>query len=282
MRREDLTKAQRWAVADKLAEDRLPMVNAMSEEVHPSNTLYARYGKRVLDVVISAAALIVTAPINAVAAVMTLKDVGRPIMFKQERIGKDGKPFVIVKFRNMTNETDENGDLLPPEQRVTKFGHFMRKTSLDELLNFWSIFKGDMSIIGPRPLVPEYTDRYSDRHKMRLAVRPGLECPPRDIGTHVWTWQEQFENDVWYVEHVSFKTDCMMFVNLVRFAFDKKSAEARAMAKRGIFMGYDENGQAINLEQVPQEYIDAAGQHDWEIEGTHAIPARGELTDESA
>lgn len=257
MRREDLTKAQRWAVADKLAEDRLPMVNAMSKEVHPSNTLYARYGKRVLDVVISAAALIVTAPINAVAAVMTLKDVGRPIMFKQERIGKDGKPFVIVKFRNMTNETDENGDLLPPEQRVTKFGHFMRKTSLDELLNFWSIFKGDMSIIGPRPLVPEYTDRYSDRHKMRLAVRPGLECPPRDIGTHVWTWQEQFENDVWYVEHVSFKTDCMMFVNLVRFAFDKKSAEARAMAKRGIFMGYDENGQAINLEQVPQEYIDA-------------------------
>ena len=163
---------------------------------------------------------------------------------------------MLIKFRNMRNTTDEKGELLPPAQRVTKFGKFVRKTSLDELLNFWSILKGDMSLIGPRPLVPEYTHRYNKRHKQRLAVRPGLECPPRELNNRVWTWQEQFENDVWYVENVSFLTDCKMIVNLIRFALDRKSANARAMAERGTFMGYDLDGIAINLDGVPQEYID--------------------------
>ena len=256
---EDLTKAQRWAAADRLAEERLPEVNAKSDPVHPSVTLYARYGKRVLDVVISGFALVVTSPINLVAAIMTKKDVGSPILFRQERIGKDGKPFTVVKFRNMTNAVDERGELLRPELRITKFGRMMRKTSLDELLNFWSVFKGDMSLIGPRPLVPEYTNRYSDRHRMRLAVRPGLECPPRSLDCGVRTWQDQFENDVWYVEHVSFKTDCIMMVNLVRFAFDSKSANARADSSRGSFIGYTSNGYAANQECVPPDLIDEVG-----------------------
>lgn len=188
---------------------------------------------------------------------MTLKDVGRPILFEQKRVGKDGREFTLIKFRNMTNERDERGELLPPSQRVTKFGKLMRKTSLDELLNFWSVFKGDMSLIGPRPLVPEYTSRYSKRHKMRLAVRPGLECPPRELSDHAWTWQEQFENDIWYVEHVSFATDCRMFLNLVRFALDRKNSSVRAAANRGPFTGYDEAGNAISLNQLDQAYIDA-------------------------
>ena len=207
MRATDLTKAQRWALADRLAAERLPRINAHSEPVRPSETIYARYVKRLVDILLSGIALIVTLPLNLIIGIVTVFDVGFPIFFKQERIGRDGKPFTIIKFRNMRNTCDERGELLPPDQRVTTFGRFVRKTSLDELLNFWSIFKGDMSIIGPRPLVPEYTHRYSDRHRMRLAVRPGLECPPRMIGHHVWTWQEQFENDVWYVENVSFKTD---------------------------------------------------------------------------
>ena len=256
-RSEELTKAQRWRLADILADERLPRVNKLHAAVKPSRTLYSRYIKRGIDIVVAVGALVITLPINAVAAVITLKDVGRPILFKQVRVGKDGKEFTLIKFRNMTDERDERGELLPPSKRVTRFGKFMRKTSLDELLNFWSILKGDMSLIGPRPLVPEYTHRYSNRHRMRLAVRPGLECPPRSLSDYVWTWQEQFENDVWYVEHVSFITDCVMLLNLVRFAFDKKSSNARATAQRGTFMGYDLDGTAINMDDVPQEYIDA-------------------------
>lgn len=239
-----------------LAAERLLAVNAKSAPVHPATGLYARYMKRLIDIVVSVIALVITAPLNAVAAVLTYRDVGSPILFRQERTGRDGKTFTLVKFRNMTNETDANGDLLPPSQRVTRFGRFMRRTSLDELLNFWSILKGDMSLIGPRPLVPEYLSRYSDRHRMRLAVRPGLECPPRKIGNHVWTWQEQFENDIWYVEHVSFRTDLMMVANLVRFALDPESSFARSVSSRGSFMGYSRDGGAIALSEVDQEYID--------------------------
>lgn len=257
MDRSLLTRAQRWALSDCLAQDRLPAINAACEAVHPSRTIYARYIKRGIDVVVSALALIVTLPINIVAAVMTLKDVGRPILFEQERVGKDGRIFKLVKFRNMTNERDERGELLPPSQRVTRFGRLMRKTSLDELLNFLSVLKGDMSLIGPRPLVPEYTARYSKRHRMRLSVRPGLECPPRELSDHAWTWQEQFENDIWYVEHVSFRTDCKMMLNLVRFALDRKNSSARASAERGVFVGYDNLGNAISLEQLDQQYVDA-------------------------
>ncbi len=259
MERNQLTKAQRWAIANRLACDRLPAINEMLEPVKPRDGFYVRYGKRGIDILVAGTALAVSAPLNLALAVATFLDVGRPIIFRQERTGKNGKSFTIVKFRNMRNATDERGELLPAAQRVTKFGAFVRRTSLDEFLNFWSVLKGDMSIIGPRPLVPEYLGRYNARHRARLAVRPGLECPPRQPLDHVWTWQDQFENDVWYVEHVSLATDVMMFVNLIRFALDRKSAEARSrVSQRGIFMGYSLDGTAINLEQVPQEYVDDA------------------------
>lgn len=256
MERENLTKAMRWHIADRLAEDRLGIVNANCKAVNVNSNVYTKYGKRVLDIVISGTALLFTFPINLLIGICTFFDVGKPIFFFQDRAGKDGELFTIVKFRNMRNTVDERGELLPAAQRVTKFGKFVRKTSLDELLNFWSIFKGDMSIIGPRPLVPEYTARLSERHKCRLAVRPGLECPPKDDLNHVWTWQEQFENDIWYVENVSFRTDVFMLWQLVKFTLDRKSSAARAMVQRGIFMGYSLEGTAINLEEVPQSYID--------------------------
>lgn len=257
MDRAKLTKAQRWELADRLAEERLPIVNAQCKDVVPSDNLYARYGKRVLDIAVSGVALIVTFPVNLIAAILTYRDVGRPLLFRQQRVGRYGKTFTIIKFRNMTDDRDSRGELLPASQRVTRFGKFMRSTSLDELLNFWSVFKGDMSLIGPRPLVPEYTNRYSKRHKMRLQVRPGLECPPRQLSRHAWTWQEQFDNDVWYVEHLSFKTDCKMFISLVRFALDSKNSTARALTSRGAFMGYDLQGHAISFEEIDQSCIDA-------------------------
>lgn len=263
MKRAELTKAQRWDLADWLAEENLPSVNRQSKEVCVSNHIfYIRYVKRLIDIVVSLFALIITFPINLLIGIITFFDVGRPIFFEQIRIGKNGKPFKLVKFRNMKNTRDENGDLLHASLRVTKFGRFVRKTSLDELLNFWSILKGDMSLIGPRPLVPEYVTRYSDRHYQRLAVRPGLECPPREVGNYNNSWQEQFENDIWYVENVSFMTDCKMLLNLVKFAMDKKiTAERSSVEKKGSFMGYSVTGKAINLEEIPQSYIDYYDTH---------------------
>lgn len=244
------TKAQVEELANKLARERLDSVNSNCLPVEPSDTLYGRYGKRFLDITISLLVLIVTAPINLILALATLLDVGWPIVFKQKRVGKGGKLFTLIKFRNMKNTKDENGELLPADKRVTKFGKIVRKTSLDELLNFWSIFKGDMSLIGPRPLLPEYTDRYSKRHITRLTIRPGLECPPRTQLDHAWTWDEQFENDVWYVENVSFLTDCKMIAYLIRYALNPKNSDSRGSANRRAFIGYDENGKAISLNEI--------------------------------
>lgn len=257
MEKSKLTKQMRWEIADRLAKERLNQVNMLCKKVEPRNSIYTRYVKRLLDIVISIAALLITLPINLLIAIGTYLDVGLPIFFRQERVGKNGRIFTIIKFRNMRNTVDERGELLSPMYRVTRFGHFIRKTSLDELMNFWNILKGDMSFIGPRPLVPEYTERYNVRHKQRLSVRPGLECPPRESTDHVWTWQEQFENDIWYVEHVSFLTDCQQVLRLLQFAFNKKCAYARASVSiRGTFMGYSMDGEAINMEDVPQEYVD--------------------------
>ena len=266
MDRRELTKAQREDLARFYAAKYLDEVNANSELVKPrANTFYVRVVKRAFDIIIALVALIVTLPINIVIGIVTFFDVGRPIFFLQERTGKDGKLFKIVKFRNMTNATNEKGELLPAAQRVTKWGKFVRKTSLDELLNFWSIFKGDMSLIGPRPLVSAYSYRYSNRHAQRMAVRPGLECPPRSRDIVVRSWHDQLENDVWYVENVSFLTDCKMFFYLVYFTLDRKSANARAEIGRGTFVGYGPDGKAINMADVPQEYIDYYDEKNAEI-----------------
>ena len=256
MDRSTITKSERWYIADKMASDILPIVNEKCKIPQPKTTLYSTYIKRLFDISISLIVLVLTLPINMLIACITYFDLGRPIFFKQTRIGKDGKPFTLVKFRNMKNIYDKDGNPLPAELRVTKIGKFFRKTSLDELLNFWSILKGDMSLIGPRPLVPEYTHRYNNRHLMRLAVKPGLECPPHDFkSNHVFSWNEQFENDIWYVENISFRNDCRLLKNLIKFALDNKSADARALAGRGSFMGYSLNGTAINLDDVDEYYI---------------------------
>lgn len=248
---------ERIIMAGYIAEDNLAHANEVAAPVKVRNTIYVRYVKRAIDIVLSGLALIITLPINLIIGIVTFFDVGRPLFFRQKRIGKDCKEFEIFKFRNMTNDTDEHGNLLPPKARVTKWGKFVRKTSLDELLNFWSVFKGDMSLIGPRPLVCNYMGRYSDRHKMRHAVRPGLECPKiANIPSSGCKWQDQFENDIWYVENVSFLTDVKMVIGLLRLVFDRKETASRGTAKRGAFMGYDENGIAMNNSDIPEKYIE--------------------------
>ena len=152
----------------------------------------------------------------------------------------------------MRNDVDEDGFLLPPRERVTKFGRFVRATSLDELLQFWSILFGKMSIIGPRPLKQDYLKLLSERHKMRYAVRPGLECPNHFLLDHARTWNDQFENDVWYVQNVSFKTDMKLLLMLFKMVFDRKYAKLRSGAVRGSFVGYS-NGCAIGKILSDQE-----------------------------
>lgn len=182
--------------------------------VQPKRTFYTIVVKRFLDVILSGMAILVLSPLLLLIAVLELIFHGRPILFAQERPGLHGKIFKLHKFRSMTEEKDENGELLPGEQRVTRFGHFLRRFSLDEIPELFCILKGDMSIIGPRPLLVKYLPLYSDRHKHRHDVRPGLACLPlKSIKT--WTWNDQFENDIWYVENCSFWVDVkMIFVIL--------------------------------------------------------------------
>lgn len=261
-------------VVAHLREQNLEYVNRVSAEVHPKNTVYTRVIKRILDVLISLPAFIILLPFNAVFAVCTFFDVGRPIIFKQTRSGKDGKPFVMVKFRNMNEKKDADGRLLPPSQRVTKFGRFMRKYSLDELLNFWSVLKGDMSIIGPRPQPIFIYERMSERHKMRSAVRPGLECP-RVIHVpdeEIYKFQRTFENDIWYVENCGFLTDCKMLIALVKMVFAMGKRRDQASGK-GItyFVGYDGNGRAISLKNYKQLGYEAV----MEREGSSEVKSVG-------
>jgi Sugar transferases involved in lipopolysaccharide synthesis len=251
-----MSQSAKAEIAEYIKRDNLDAVNKAVGEVHVKDTFYTRYGKRALDIVLSLIAFIITSPINLVIAVVTFIDVGRPIFFKQTRIGMNGKKFIIYKFRNMTNDTDDHGELLPPSQRVTKWGKFVRKTSLDELLNFISILKGDMTIIGPRPLLDYYVGRLNDRHKMMYAVRPGLECPTLHKVGHALSWQERLDNYVWYLENCSLVTDIKLMTRIVELAFDRKATAKREKATNGGIMGYDVNGNVISTMAVPESFVD--------------------------
>ncbi len=238
----ELVQDDEQKISDFLKRRNLDMVNKQSKPVKPKEGLYSKYVKRIFDVLISVPAFLFFLPFNFVFGIGTFFDVGSPIFFKQTRMGRHEKPFTMVKFRNMNNNMDENGKLLPSKQRITKFGYFMRSHSFDELLNFWSVIKGDMSIIGPRPLPVFFYERMSERHKMRTAVRPGLECP-RVIDIVGEKYQKQFENDIWYVENVSFLTDVKMLFLLFKMVFAKAVRTSAAGSR--YFVGYDDNGRAI-------------------------------------
>lgn len=252
-----LISSDEEAMANMLKKN-LDHANKIQKPVKPRKSFYTEYGKRTIDIVLSLIACILLLPFNLVFAICTFFDVGFPILYKQSRCGKNGKEFILAKFRNMNNKTDKNGKLLPATQRVTKFGRIMRKYSLDELLNFWSVLKGDMSLIGPRPLPMFFYDRMSKRHKMRTAVRPGLECP-RVItfkNPDLCNYHKQFENDIWYIEHISFITDIKMCIMLVKMVFDFRKRDNRAKGNEAsYFVGYDEKGFALSMDTASKRYI---------------------------
>lgn len=170
--------------------------------------IYKFFLKRFLDIILSFLALLLLSPIILILWIwLSIANKGAGAFFFQERPGKDGKIFKIVKFKTMTDECDENGNLLPDEKRLTKVGKFVRSTSLDELPQLWNIFKGEMSLIGPRPLLPQYLPLYSKEQARRHEVRPGLSGWAQVNGRNTISWKEKFELDVWYVDNLSFLLD---------------------------------------------------------------------------
>ena len=169
--------------------------------------MYRKYLKRPLDFILSLLALIVLSPIMAVTAVLVRIKLGSPVLFKQDRPGLHEKIFTMYKFRTMTDQHDENGKLLPDSARLTKFGKFLRSTSLDELPELFNILRGDMSIIGPRPLLISYLPYYTEEEKHRHDVRPGLSGLAQINGRNAITWEEKFEYDLKYINDITFFND---------------------------------------------------------------------------
>lgn len=174
--------------------------------------MYEKYIKRVLDIVISAVMVVVLIPLYIIISMFVFLKMGRPVLFSQKRIGKDEKPFKLYKFRSMTNAKDPYGNLLEEEKRLTKTGIFLRSSSLDELPELFSILKGDMSLVGPRPLPTYYGPYFYDEERKRHTVRGGL-IPPDSLSNKAYTtWEEQFKYEIYYAEHVSFLLDIKVII----------------------------------------------------------------------
>jgi lipopolysaccharide/colanic/teichoic acid biosynthesis glycosyltransferase len=184
--------------------------------------LYRRYFKRPMDFILSLFVIIILSPVFLIIALLVKINLGSPVVFKQKRPGLNEKIFTLYKFRTMTDERDENGELLPNHIRLTKFGKFLRSTSLDELPELFNILKGDMSFIGPRPLLVEYLPLYNEHQKKRHNVRPGLSGLAQVNGRNELTWEEKFDYDVKYVENVSFLLDIKLIFKTIFKVFKRE------------------------------------------------------------
>lgn len=200
---------------------------------------YEKYIKRLLDIVLSGCALIVLSPLLLVTAVLVRVKLGSPVIFCQERPGKDEEIFMLHKFRSMSDERDEGGELLPDEDRLGRFGSALRSTSLDELPELWDIFRGKMSIIGPRPLLVKYLPLYNAEQHRRHAVRPGLTGWAQVHGRNLASWEERFAYDVDYVDHISFALDVKIIFMTVRCVFAREgiSSDQSGVATMSDFEG---------------------------------------------
>jgi len=200
--------------------------------------LYRDFFKRAIDITASGCALIVlVVPLAAVTVWLHFANKGAGVFFLQERPGKDGKIFKVVKFKTMTDERDKSGNLLPDEKRLTKVGRFVRSTSIDELPQLWNVFKGDMSLIGPRPLLVQYLPLYSPEQARRHEVRPGITGWAQCHGRNAISWQKKFELDVWYVDHISFITDCKVILTTIKKVLGREDISSATSATMEFFNG---------------------------------------------
>jgi len=173
--------------------------------------------KRLVDILGALVGLIILSPVMLVVAVVVYVSMGPPVLFKQERAGLNGRPFMLYKFRTMLDLRDEHGNLLPDEKRLTRVGRFLRNWSLDELPQFWNVLKGDMSLVGPRPLLMEYLPFYTEREKLRHSVKPGITGWAQINGRNAISWEEKFKLDVWYVDNWSIWLDLkILFITIYK------------------------------------------------------------------
>lgn len=182
--------------------------------------------KRTLDVLGSGAGLILLSPFLLVVAILVRIKLGSPVFFRQQRPGLHGKPFMLVKFRTMTDERDDKGNLLPDEVRLTRFGQFLRSTSIDELPELWNVFLGDMSLVGPRPLLMQYLDRYTPEQARRHKMKPGITGWAQVNGRNALSWEEKFKLDVWYVDHQGLFLDVKILYLTLLKVFRKEGISA--------------------------------------------------------
>lgn len=198
---------------------------------------YRKYIKRPMDFILALIALIVFSPLMLIIALLVKINLGSPVLFKQKRPGLNEKIFTLYKFRTMTDEKDRNGNLLPDSDRLTRFGKFLRSTSLDELPELYNILKGDMSIVGPRPLLVQYLPLYNDFQRRRHEVRPGLTGLAQVNGRNAITWQEKFEYDVEYVGNVTFKNDMLIILKTIVKIIKREGINSETAATMEYFKG---------------------------------------------
>ena len=209
--------------------------------------MYRYFLKRFFDFIISLLAILILSPVLLILSVVVWINMGWPIFFAQKRVGKKGKIFTMYKFRTMNNKKDSNGNLLPDEQRVTKFGRFLRSTSLDELPELFNILKGDISIIGPRPLLVEYLPYYTEEERRRHEVRGGLTVPEVLHDNVTPTWEEQFSYEVEYVDKLSFWLDIKILFYTIRNLFKRKETNYGGYVRRSLI---EERKDRMELSEV--------------------------------
>ena len=198
---------------------------------------YERFIKRPQDFLCSLLAIIVLSPVMLITAILVRVKLGSPVIFKQDRPGLNGKVFKLYKFRSMTDKKDENGKLLPDEERLTHFGKVLRSTSLDELPELFNIFKGDMAVVGPRPLLVKYLPRYDEYQFRRHEVRPGFTGYAQVHGRNSITWEEKFDEDVYYVDHVSFLMDWKIIFKTVVTVLKREGISSQTSSTMEEFFG---------------------------------------------
>ncbi len=200
--------------------------------------------KRLFDIWVSLCVLLCGLPIFVLLCILVRLNLGSPILFKQKRPGKNGEPFSMLKFRSMTDEKDQNGKLLPDEHRLTSFGRFLRSSSLDELPGLWNVLVGDMSLVGPRPLLMDYLPLYNKRQSRRHDVRPGITGWAQVNGRNALSWEQKFEYDVWYVENQSFLLDIKILFMTVLKVLKRSDINHAGEATMTRFTGSDSTGEA--------------------------------------
>jgi lipopolysaccharide/colanic/teichoic acid biosynthesis glycosyltransferase len=198
---------------------------------------YGCRGKRAFDLVAAGLVLVVSLPVQGVVAILVRAQLGSPVLFRQERPGLDGQPFRIVKFRTMTDARDDAGRLLPDEVRLTRFGRVLRSSSLDELPELWNVVRGDMSLVGPRPLLTKYLPLYTSEQARRHEVRPGLTGWAQVNGRNAAGWHERLAMDTWYVDHVSLALDLRILLTTLREVLSRSGISAPGHATAPEFRG---------------------------------------------